>query len=106
MTPGYLLSDEETTILIEGIRLPGVDVNDIAVSTAKIDLLQAATTSPETIEVKLVYRGTGHGTVNVSVKGLAAGSLKLAPRIDYLRVSPSTGRARVHGGINNPAEGV
>jgi len=106
MTPGYLLTDEETTILIEGIGLPEVDADDIAVSNAEIDLLQAAKTSPETIEVTLVYRGTGHGTASVSVKGLEAGSLKLAPRIDYLRVSPSTGRARVHGGINHPAEGV
>jgi quinohemoprotein amine dehydrogenase len=106
ITPGYLLSDEETTILIEGISLPDVDVKDIAVSTAEIDLLRAVTTSPETIEVTLVYRGTGHGNVNVSVKGLEAGSLKLAPRIDYLTVSPAMGRARVDGGINYPAEGV
>jgi hypothetical protein len=42
----------------------------------------------------------------MSVKGLEAGSLKLAPRIDYLKVSPPTGRARVNGGINYPAEGV
>ena len=32
--------------------------------------------------------------------------MKLAPRIDYLSVSPAMGRARVNGGINYPAEGV
>jgi len=106
ITPDYLLTGEETTVLIEGIRLPQVEAKDIVVSNAEIELLQAVTTSPETIEVSLVYRGTGHGTASMSVKGLEAGSLKLAPRIDYLRVSPSTGRARVHGGINYPAEGV
>jgi len=106
ITPDYLLAGEETTVLIEGIRLPEVEVKDIGVSTAEIELLQAVTTSPDSIEVSLVYRGTGHGTASMSVKGLAAGSLKLAPRIDYLRVSPPTGRARVHGGINYPAEGV
>jgi quinohemoprotein amine dehydrogenase len=106
ITPGYLLSDEETTLLIEGIGLPEVEARDIDVSGAEIDLLKAVTTSPETIEVTLVYRGTGHGTANVSAKGLEAGSLKLAPRIDYLKVSPAMGRARVDGGINHPAEGV
>lgn len=106
ITPGYLLSDEETTLLIEGIGLPEVEAKDIVVSGAEIDVLQAVTTSPETIELTLTYRGTGHGTANVRAKGLEAGSLKLAPRIDYLRVSPLTGRARVNGGVNYPAEGV
>jgi quinohemoprotein amine dehydrogenase len=106
ITPGYLLSDEETTLLIEGIGLPEVEAQDIAVANAEVDVLQAVTTSPETIEVTLVYRGTGHGTANVSANGLEAGSLKLAPRIDFLKVSPAMGRARVDGGTNHPAEGV
>ena len=106
MTPGYLLTGEETKILIEGIGLPQVKAEDIAVSTPEIQVLQATTTSRETIEVLLVYRGTGHGTASMSVKGLEAGSLKLAPRIDYLSISPATGRARVDGGANHPAEGV
>jgi quinohemoprotein amine dehydrogenase len=106
ITPAYLLSDEETTLLIEGIGLPQVAAEDIVVSDSDVDVVQAVTTSPETIEVILVYRGTGHGTGDVSVKGLEAGSLKLAPRIDYLKVSPAMGRARVDGGINHPAEGV
>ena len=106
MTPGYLLSGEETKVLIEGIRLAEVTAKDIAVSTVEIEVLQATTTSPETVEVLIVYRGTGHGTANLSVKGLDAGPMKLAPRIDYLSVSPATGRARVDGGINHPAEGV
>jgi quinohemoprotein amine dehydrogenase len=106
ITPGYLLTDEETTILIEGIGLPEVETNDIALSTTDVELLRATTTSPETIEVTLIYRGTGHGTVGMSVKGLEAGLLKLAPRIDYLSISPATGRARVDGGTNYPPEGV
>ncbi len=106
ITPGYLLSGEETKVLIEGIRLPEVTAKDIEISADEIDVLQATTTSPETIEVLLVYRGTGHGSASLSVKGIDAGSMKLAPRIDYLSVSPSTGRARVDGGINYPAEGV
>jgi len=106
ITPGYLLSDEETKVLIEGMGLPQVSAKDIAVSTDEVKVLQATTSSPETIEVLLVYRGASPGSATLSVKGLEAGSLKLAPRIEYLKVSPATGRARVDGGINYPAEGV
>jgi quinohemoprotein amine dehydrogenase len=110
ITPAYLLGDEETKILIEGINLPQLTAKDISVSDSQVEVLQATTSSPETIEVLLVYRGSGHGNASVSVKGLASGSnslaLKLAPRIDYLSLSPATGRARVNGGINYPAEGV
>lgn len=106
LTPGYLLTGEETKILIEGVRLPEVKARDIRVSNTEIEVLRATTTSPETIEVMLVYRGTAHGTASMRVKGLEAGSLKLAPRINYLSVIPATGRARVDGGINYPAEGV
>jgi quinohemoprotein amine dehydrogenase len=106
ITPGYLLSDEETKVLIEGIRLPKVTAKDIVVSADEVEVLQATTSSPETIEVLLVYRGASHGSASLSVKGLEAGSMKLAPRIDYLSVNPATGRARVNGGINYPAEGV
>jgi quinohemoprotein amine dehydrogenase len=106
ITPAYLLTGEETKILIEGIGLPEVTVKDIAISTDEVEVLQATTSSSETIEVLLVYRGANHGSASVTVNGLEAGSLKLAPRIDYLGVSPVTGRARVNGGINYPAEGV
>lgn len=110
LTPGYLLAGEETRILIEGMNLPKVATKDITISAADADVLQATTTSPETIEVVLAYRGTSHGAANINVKGLdplaKTLSLKLAPRIDYLRISPATGRARVNGGVNYPAEGV
>jgi len=106
ITPGYLLSGEQITLLIEGINLPEVAVEDIVISGDQAEVVQATTTSPETIEVTLSYRGTGHGSLDVSVKGLEALQLKLAPRIDYLSLSPELGRARVDGGINYPAEGV
>ncbi len=106
ITPDYLLTGEQTTMLIEGINLPEVTAEDIVVSGDQVDVVQAATTSPETIEVVLTYRGTGHGSLEVSVKGLDTPPLKLAPRIDYLSLSPEMGRARVNGGINYPAEGV
>jgi hypothetical protein len=106
ITPGYLLTGEETKVLIEGIHLPKVTAKDFAISADDVEVLQATTTSPETIEVLLVYRGASHGSASLSVKGIEAGSMKLAPSIDYLNVSPAMGRARVNGGINYPAEGV
>lgn len=110
ITPAYLLSGEETRILIEGASLPQVTAKDIAVSAADVEVLRATTTSPETIEVSLAYRGKNNGTTGISIKGVDAGPvelvLKLAPRIDHLGIKPPTGRARVNGGVNYPAEGV
>jgi len=110
ITPAYLLANEETKVLIEGIALPKVSAKDISASVPELAVLQATTTGPETIEAVLVYRGEGHGSASVTVKGLAAGSgqlaVKLAPRVDYLAITPATGRARVNGGVNYPAEGV
>ena len=109
ITPGYLLTGEETKILIEGIELPRVATKDIRFS-ADVEVLQATTTGPTTIELRVAYRGAGHGTTSVGIKGLDTPSaqlaLQLAPRIDYLTISPLTGRARVNGGVNYPAEGV
>jgi len=73
-------------------------------------VLQANTTSTETIELVLAYRGAGQGAASISINGLDAASpaleLKLTPRIDYLKISPEMGRARIYGGTNYPAEGV
>lgn len=106
VTPAYLLSGEQTTLLIEGINLPKVTAKNIALSGSQAEVVQATTTSPESIEVMLTYHGTGHGKLEMLVKGLETPSLKLAPRIDYLKMSPEMGRARVNGGNNYPAEGV
>ena len=106
VSPDYLLSGETTTVLIEGINLPEVVAEDISVADDLIEVVQATTTSTETIELVLSYRGSGHGSVDLSLKGLKTPLLKLAPRIDYLGLSPEMGRARVNGGLNYPAEGV
>jgi quinohemoprotein amine dehydrogenase len=105
-SPAYLLSGEPITILVEGIRLPVVTLKDISVSTDGVEVIQAETTSSESIEVTLLYHGNDHGSVDLSIKGLEALPLKLTPGIDYMRLSPEMGRARVNGGINYPAEGV
>jgi len=105
-SPAYLLSGEPMTILVEGIGLPAVTAQDISLSTDGVEVVHAEATSPESIEVTLVYHGSGHGSVVLGIKGLKTLPLKLAPGIDYLRLSPEMGRARVNGGINYPAEGV
>ena len=46
------------------------------------------------------------GTAKVTVKGIDAGTVTLAPRIDYIAISPEMGRARLSGGSHYPAEGV
>ncbi len=106
LTPGYLLSGEETRVLIEGIGLPDVSAKDIVTGSDEVEVLRATTNNSESIEVVLVYRGTGHGSASISVKGLEAGSMKLAPAVDFLSISPAMGRARVDGGLHYPAEGV
>jgi len=110
VSPAYVLGGEQTKVLIEGINLPDVTVRSILVSAADVKVLQASTTSPETIEILLAYQGERHANLTLSIKGLedppGIPALKLAPQIDYLGVSPAMGRARVNGGINYPAEGV
>ena len=110
VTPGYLLNREEARILIEGQNLPKVSASDIDPGSADVDVLRAETLSPEAIEVILVYRATGHQNTHLGIRGVDAPSsrpnLNLAPRIDYLKVDPAMGRARVNGGVNYPAEGV
>jgi len=110
LTPGYLLTGEETRVLIEGLNLHEVATGDIVFTGADVEVLEARTTSPESIEVTLIYRDKGHGDATLSIKRLepstTALKLQLAPRIDYLAIEPAMGRARVNGGINYPAEGV
>jgi len=110
ITPGFLLANEESKVLIEGVGFGEVSTGDFSASVPELEVLKATTTGPETIEAVVMYRGTMHGSANLTIKGLEASSsrleLKLAPRIDYLTVNPAIGRARVNGGVNYPAEGV
>ncbi len=110
LSPAFLLAGEQTKVLIEGSNLPEVTKQDISLSEPGVTVLEASTTSPETIEVVLEYHGNTTTTADLGLKGSGATtgtlSLKLAPKIDFLAVSPQMGRARVNGGVNYPAEGV
>ncbi len=106
VSPGYLLSGEKTTLVIEGINLPQVEAADIQVKGGTVKVLSAKRNDSNAIEAQVVYRGSGPEQTRLSVKGIDAGTLNLAPQIDYISVTPELGRARVDGGPNFPSEGV
>ena len=58
------------------------------------------------LELTVVSGASALGTAKVTVKGVDAGTITLAPRIDRISVVPEVGRARMSGGVHTPAEGV
>lgn len=116
VTPGYLLAGEETALTIEGVDLPEVDAGDLAFAGGGVQVLWAKRVSPNAIQARVVAataapaaqmgRSPGEGGVGFTVKGLAGGAVRVAPRVDYIAVTPATGRARLAGGAAYPAEGV
>lgn len=105
-TPAYLLSGEPTHVVVEGLDLPGIREKDVTVGNPDVEVLEVVSATPAAIELVLRYKGRAAAATTLHLKNLDAGRLTLAPRIDYLRVTPATGRARVNGGVHYPAEGV
>ncbi len=106
VSPGYLVSGETMTLIVEGLNLPQVKVADISVTGKTVKVLSATRKDANTIAVKVSYSGKGTSQAELSVKGLAAGTLNLVSQIDYITITPELGRARVDGGPNFPSEGV
>lgn len=106
VTPAYLVRGEVTTLTLEGMNLPQVIGADLRFDSDAVEVLSARRVSPNAIVVQVAYKGAGLSQTKLSVKGLDAGSLTLAPQVDYIAVIPGLGRARVDGGKNYPAEGV
>lgn len=106
LSPGYLVSGETTTLVLEGFNLPEVKAADISVTGGAVKILSATRGDANSIEVQVSYRGNGSSQAELSVKGLAAGTLQLVSQVDYIAITPELGRARVDGGQNFPAEGV
>lgn len=105
VTPAYLLAGETTTLTLEGIKLPEVTAKDLKFDGGKVEVLGAKRVG-ETIVAEVVYRGSTAGRANLAVKALPGLPVALANQIDYLKITPSLGRARVLGGVHYPAEGV
>jgi quinohemoprotein amine dehydrogenase len=106
VTPRFLLDGEKTTLTVEGVDLPAVAAADVSFGGAAVKVLAARRVAPDAIEIQAVSSAREIVPARVSVKGLDAGSVTLAPRIDRVAVTPSVGRARLFGGKHVPAEGV
>lgn len=107
VSPEFLLTKERTTLTIEGIKLPEVKSSDIKFTDGSVEVLSARRVNAETIELQVVYKGTGLPKKSgISVKGMNPVPISLATQIDYISISPTLGRARVAGGATLPSEGL
>lgn len=106
VSPPFLLAGEKTTVRVEGVALPAVAAADVAFTGGSVKVLSAKRAAPEVIELQVVAAAAAPGEAKLSVKGLDAGAVTVAPGIDYIAVTPAVGRARLSGGRRLPAEGV
>jgi hypothetical protein len=106
VAPGYLLAGETATLRLEGVKLPEVKAGDIKFSDGSVEVVSAKRVSSEAIEVVALYKGGGNRKAGVTVRGLDSAAVTLATQIDYIKIAPELGRARVSGGKAFPAEGV
>jgi len=106
IVPGFLLKGEKTTVTVEGLNLPDASVADVAFAGGAVSVLAVKRVAPGALQLTVQSSSEKLGTAKVSVKGIAAGTVTLAPRIDYIAITPEVGRARLSGGAHHPAEGV
>jgi quinohemoprotein amine dehydrogenase len=106
VTPGFLLSGEKSTLKVEGVDLPAITAADVAFTGGSVKVLSARRVAPEVVEVQVVASAPDVSAVRLALKGLDAGSVVLAPRVDHIVVTPAIGRARLAGGPHYPPEGV
>jgi hypothetical protein len=106
VTPRYLLKGERTRLVVEGWKLPDVKAAEVAFTGAPVRVLSARRVSANAVELEVTSGAAKSGRARLRLKDLDAGAVTVAPKIDYIAVSPGTGRARLSGGPNYPAEGV
>ena len=106
IVPGFLLAGEKTTVTVEGINLPDAKASDVAFTGGTVKVLGVRRVGPGALELSVVNGTPTPGTAKVSVKGIDAGTVTLAPGIDRIAIVPEVGRARMSGGVHYPAEGV
>jgi quinohemoprotein amine dehydrogenase alpha subunit len=106
IVPGFLLKGEKTTLTVEGLNLPDATAADVSFAGATVRVLAVRRVAPGALEIDVVSSTDKLGEAKVTVKGVDAGAVQLAPRIDHIAITPETGRARLSGGAHYPAEGV
>lgn len=106
IVPAFLLKGEKTTLTLEGVNLPEAKIGDIVFAGGAVKVLAVKRVAPGALELEVVSNAPQLAEAKLTVKGVDAGTVTLAPRIDYIAITPETGRARISGGPNYPAEGV
>jgi quinohemoprotein amine dehydrogenase len=106
VTPSFLLAGQKTTLTIDGVGLPDAATSDVSFTGAPVKVLSVEKAADGSLQVTVTATPAKPGHVTVKVKGLDAGSVAVAPKIDYIAVTPGTGRARLAGGAAYAAEGV
>ena len=106
IVPAFLLKGEKTTLTVEGLNLPDAKVADIVFAGRTVQVLGVKRVAPGALELQVVSSAAKLGEAKVTLKGVEAGTVRLAPRIDYIAITPEMGRARLSGGTYYPAEGV
>jgi len=104
--PAFLLKGETTTLTVEGVDLPESKVADVKFDGGAVKVLGVKRLSPSALELQVVSNAATLGEAKLSVQGIDAGTIRLAPQIDHIAVTPAMGRARLSGGTHYPAEGV
>jgi quinohemoprotein amine dehydrogenase len=104
--PAFLLKGEKTTLTVEGLNLPDAKAADVKFAGGAVKVLGVKRVSPGVLELQVASDAETLGEAKLSVKGIDAGTIKLAPQIDHIAITPEMGRARLSGGLHYPAEGV
>jgi hypothetical protein len=104
--PAFLLRGEKTTLTVEGMNLPDAKAADVSFAGAAVKVLGAKRVAPDALELQVVSNAEKLSEAKLTVKGLDAGTIRLAPQIDFIAITPEMGRARLSGGTYYPAEGV
>jgi quinohemoprotein amine dehydrogenase len=106
VTPPFLLGGEKTTLVVDGVGLPDAKAADVTFSGAPVKVMSVKKMAEGSLQITMIASPTKPGRVTVKVKGMDAGAVAVAPKVDYIAVTPGTGRARLAAGAAYPAEGV
>ncbi|NDP43737.1 MAG: quinohemoprotein amine dehydrogenase subunit alpha [Aromatoleum sp.] len=106
IVPAFVLKGGKTTLVLEGMNLPDAKAADISFAGGAVKVLAVKRIASGALELTVLSSADKLGVAKVSVKGIDAGTVTLAPQIDYIAITPEMGRARLSGGTHYPAEGV